>query len=587
MPNRTRIRDALPATGPDRPSQWLPFPAIQSGDSRCRVDRLVIAPTTLDAWMDEFFATLFTHRPIDATFVGVHEHDAAMPDFSAAGVAAQIADLDRLSDDLGAIAVTEPMPEQLIDRRVATGYLSSQQALWRSGHAPHFDPAAVTASALLGVIGLLRRPFAPPEQRVRLATIRSRQIPDMLRHAAAAAASAPVLWNETAKAHCRAGQALFGAGVQRFCADHELAVPDEAALQAAGSAFASLADALGAPTTTGRRQIGCGTKLLETLLEQTHHVPGGSATVERMAVSELNAARDALESGARAFGADWRTVMAELAADRVPPSRLLDRHREIFKLQRQLVIDNGLLTWPDYPVQFVTTPPWLAGVMADATVYPYHAAAPFDRDVPVDFIIPEAEDGIDETTILTNHILHHAGVGHHVQNWFAYNVAKSRFGRLAAVDSAGYIVLHSGIGMAEGWASYVPAMIAEFGLVGARQRLSLHHDRLRAATRALVDVRLHAGTWNVADAARFVVAETGAAEATALAAVQRIGHAPSSGSMYLVGPTLIRRLRFAMLGSQPTAEALGRFHDAFLAYGSLPVPLIAAEMAGRDVDLLF
>lgn len=546
-----------------------------------------MASMTVDGWLDAFFATLFTRRPVDATFVGIHEHDTAMPDFSDAGVTAQIADLDRLSASLPAVSVDKSMPEAVLDLQIASGYLASQRALWRSDHAPHHDPAAITATALLGVIGLLRRHFAPVEERVGIATIRSRQIPQMLTHAAEAAATAPALWNETAKAHCRAGQALFGAGIQRFCADHGLAVPDEATLQAAASAFASLADALIAPAEAQRRQIGCGPKLLDTLLEQTHHVPGGAATVEEMAVAELDSARDALVAGARTYGADWKTVIAELAADRVAVARLLDRHREIFELQRQLVIDNDLLTWPDYPVKFVMTPPWLADVMADATVYPYHAAAPFDPDVPVDFIIPGIENGIDETTILTNHVLHHAGVGHHVQNWFAYNVAKSRIGRLAAVDSAGYIFLHSGIGMAEGWASYVPSMIAEFGLLDARQRLSLHHDRLRAATRALVDVRLHTGRWSVEDAVRFMVAETGAAQAAALTAVQRISHAPSSGSMYLVGPTLIRRLRTAMAGVQPTARELGRFHDAFLSYGSLPVPLIAAAMTGRDVEFLF
>ncbi|MEO1224046.1 MAG: DUF885 family protein [Pseudomonadota bacterium] len=543
------------------------------------------ASVTFDDWLDDFFATLFAHRTVDATFVGVHKHDAAMPDFSDAGVAAQIADLDRLGAALPTVSFDEPTRAALLDRQVAEGYLASQSALWRSDHAPHRDPAAIAAVALLGVIGLLRRDFAPVAQRLGHATTRSRQIPEMLTHAARAAASAPPLWSETAKAYCRAGQKLFGAGIPRFCADRGLAVPDEVALQAAASAFASLGDALGASEQAQRRQIGCGTHLLDTLLEQTHHVPGGSATVEDMAVAELDSARDALEAGAREFGTDWRTVMAELAADRVPIPRLVDRHREVFELQRKLVIENELLTWPEYPVTFLTTPPWLAGVMADAMVYPYHAAPPFDPDVPVDFIIPESKDGIDETTILTNHVLHHAGVGHHVQNWFAYNVSQSRIGRLAAVDSAGYILLHSGIGMAEGWSGYVPGMIAEFGLLDAQQRLSVHHDRLRAATRALVDVRLHTGRWSVEDAARFVAAETGAHEPAALAAVQRISHAPSSGSMYLVGPTLIRRLRTALVGARPTAGELGRFHDALLSFGSLPMPLIAATMTNGDVDL--
>ncbi len=534
-------------------------------------------------WCAAVLAALFARRPVDATFVGVHDHDARLPDLSPAGAAAESAELARLAGRLPAEA--GPDPAHRLDRQVAEGYLASQIALLRSGHAPHRDPSAITARALFGVIGLLRRDFAPADQRLRAVAARSRAVPEALEQAAAAAADAPMAWVATARVHCRAGQALFATGVRRYCADLGVTFPDEAALDLAAQAFADLDATLAAAGPAGRRPAGCGAALLDLLLASTHHVPGGARTVEQMALAALDAATEALESGARAFGASWQTVLAELRADRVAPGEVPDHHLQVYRAQRQLAIDLGLVEWPDYPIRFVPVPPWLQGVMVEATVYPY-AAAPLDPPQPVDFIIPDAPGGTDRTTILSNHILHHAGIGHHVQNWFAYHRATSRFGRLSAVDSAGYIVIHSGLGMAEGWSGYVPGMVAEFGLFDARQRLSLHHDALRGAARALIDVRLHRGTWTEAEAAAFLVARTGATEGAALAAVQRIAQAPSSGSMYLVGPTLLRRLREAVVGPAPDPRSLGLFHNRLLSYGSLPLPLIAAEMTGRGPDAL-
>ena len=49
------------------------------------------------AWLRRFFASYYRHRPVNATFIGKHDYDPRLPDFSAAGVAVE--DVD---DDAGA-----------------------------------------------------------------------------------------------------------------------------------------------------------------------------------------------------------------------------------------------------------------------------------------------------------------------------------------------------------------------------------------------------------------------------------------------------------------------------------------------------
>jgi len=42
-------------------------------------------------WLDRFFESYYLHRPVNATFIGVHAHDARLPDLSESGVGDTVA----------------------------------------------------------------------------------------------------------------------------------------------------------------------------------------------------------------------------------------------------------------------------------------------------------------------------------------------------------------------------------------------------------------------------------------------------------------------------------------------------------------
>ncbi len=49
--------------------------------------------TEFDRWLGAFFDSYYSHRPVNATFIGVHDYDTSLPDYSNSGLADTLADM--------------------------------------------------------------------------------------------------------------------------------------------------------------------------------------------------------------------------------------------------------------------------------------------------------------------------------------------------------------------------------------------------------------------------------------------------------------------------------------------------------------
>ena len=216
---------------------------------------------------------------------------------------------------------------------------------------------------------------------------------------------------------------------------------------------------------------------------------------------------------------------------------------------------------------------------------PYRAPGPFDLPrVPVQPYLVPSIDGTpaeqlarlratNDAAIKTNHVIHHGGLGHHVQNWHAYHRAPSRIGRIAAVDCATRIGMFCGGTMAEGWACYATGLMEELGFLSPLERLSEQHSRVRFLGRAIVDIELHQATMTFDDAVRFYAEQVGMHPDTARAEAVKNSMFPCTALMYWLGTQGILDLR----ASRPQ-NSLREFHDELLSHGSIPVPMIARLM---------
>lgn len=554
-----------------------------------------VARRPFSAWLDDFFAAYYRRRPVNATFIGVHDYDAVLPDFSARGVAETTAEMTALLGDLhGAVAEPET-PAERTDRTLAEHFLMIQLWEFESRHFQGGNPCVYTGEAIFGILSLFLRPFAPLSERVDTAIARMEAIPQFLATAAQNVPSAPSAWTERAIRECTGAIRFLGNGVEILIADEGVSNPYfRSAATDARRAFATYQSFL---TTEMRAATddtyGCGGEAFERYMARGHEMTMTGAEIERYARDQFAEARARLDEGAAAFGVpDWRTALALLRRIHPTAEAYYARYQEQWDACHDYAAAHDLVSWPEYPIRYVPRPRWAREAAPLLYFLPYRAPSPYDRLAVHDYLVEPIEPGMpiadqerrleatNDSVMKMNHVIHHGAIGHHVQNWYASH-ASSRIGQVAAVDCASRIALFCGGTMAEGWSSYVVDLMGEVGFLTPLEAYSQHYARMRAAARAIVDVNLHHGRFSFDQAVAFYRDDTGMTQEAARAETVKNTMFPGAAMIYLIGQEMIRDLRREMAARNGSAFTLRRFHDRFLSYGSIPVSLIATAMRAQ------
>jgi uncharacterized protein (DUF885 family) len=109
----------------------------------------------------------------------------------------------------------------------------------------------------------------------------------------------------------------------------------------------------------------------------------------------------------------------------------------------------------------------------------------------------------------------------------------------------------------------------------------MHTDAIWRACRIILDIKLHRGLVGVDEATDFMVEQTGFERPNAAAEVKRYTYTPTYQLSYLLGRVLLLRLRDDERKRLGDRFSLGRFHDAMLRQGSIPISfqrrLLAAD----------
>ncbi len=541
-------------------------------------------------WLDDFFASYYRRRPVSATFVGVHDYDERLPDFSQQGLGDTLADAVSLLARLRTLP-DEPLSEAAaLDRRLAEGFLELQRWELADGRFTWRNPSALTGEAAFGVISLLRRPFAPVGRRLEATIARMEAIPGLLAQGRAPLRDVPAAWAKRALDECAGMLKLFGDGVAHLAQEHRehaarLARATGHAATAVREFEAFLKDEMGRAEVDG---YACGAEALDLLLRRGHFLPQNADEIERYAEEQFVSSAAYLADHAPDFGvATWPEVLAQLGDIHPSVEGYYARYAELWEACRVVSDAHRLLTWPDYPIRFVPQPAWARAAAPHLYFLFYHSPAPFDQLPEVEYLVtpieldmpPDEQERLlranNDSVIKLNHVVHHGALGHHVQNWHAFR-AESRIGRMAGVDCASRIAMFCAGTMAEGWACYATELMDEVGFLTPLESFAERHTRLRMAARALVDVRLHTGRLSLDQAAAFYHERAGMAPAAARSEAIKNSMFPGTALMYLMGTDTIRQLRNEL--SARLDFQLAAFHDRLLFYGSVPAALIAECM---------
>jgi uncharacterized protein (DUF885 family) len=134
----------------------------------------------------------------------------------------------------------------------------------------------------------------------------------------------------------------------------------------------------------------------------------------------------------------------------------------------------------------------------------------------------------------------------------------------------------------EGWAHYCEQMMLDEGFHAGepKYRLAQLQDALLRNVRFIVGIKMHTQGMTLADATKLFETEGHQPHPVAVQEAKR-GTGDALYGYYTMGKLMILKLRDDYRAKKGSEYSLQRFHDAFLALGPLPLPLVRKAMLGE------
>lgn len=547
------------------------------------------AASAQEQWRDfveRYVGEWFAAHPLSAVAAGRHEYDGQFPDWSEAGIRAEITRLTALRDQAVQFDSATLDAAQRIERDYLLAVIDRNLFWMDTSEWPFRNPDFYFdwISDHINPDAYLTRPYAPLPQRMRAYTEFARNLP------AAIAQIRSNLRTPMPRTWVEKGHATFG-GLAVFLRDDVPAVfaeVDDDKLQLAFEA--ANADAVGALEaiatwfeslrSTATDDYALGAEQFSAMLRETERVDVPLDVLERVGREDLERNLAALDQACEEFAPDLdrRGCMAKMNANKPEGGAVAEARRQLEK-SRAFLVEQGLAAIPaDDPVGVEEAPPYARSNFAFISV-----AGPYDAGMPSTYYIappdpawPEQEqrDYVPGRANLLSTSVHEVWPGHFLQ-FLHSNRAASPVGRLFV-----------GYAFAEGWAHYAEEMMWEAGFDGgldggtAEFRVGQLSMALYRNVRYLCALGLHTAGMSVEECERLfrdvAMQDPGSARQQAAR-----GTYDPAYLNYTLGKLMIRRLREDWTAERGGREAWGEFHDTFLSHGGPPIPLLRRQLLGE------
>jgi uncharacterized protein (DUF885 family) len=544
-----------------------------------------------DKIVDDYFAARFEYRPSEGTAAGLHEYDHRLEDLSHKRALERIEELVQFkrrlaelqrdtatgkfklpeNDAIDLIFLQWQVEAELIDLNVIREWAR--------------NPMGYTALAGTAVDLLIKRDFAEPAERLRAIISRERKIPAIFEAARKNLGEPPREFTDLAIRMAKGSLGFFAGPVTTWA--EEAAGQDKKLLAdfhewnaraiAALREFASWLETDLKPRSKGRFAIGKDLFLAKLKAEE----------MVEMSLADLLAQGEAnLDKDYRAFVETARRidpkktpaqVMESLSDDHPTAADLIPSVRRSVEAARQFLIDKGIVTVPsEIRPNIEETPPYArSGSFASMdTPGPYETKAtqafyyvtPVEKDWDAKHVQEHLRLYNPPVVAMIN--VHEAYPGHYLQFLYAKKFpTKTRK------------LFYCGTN-AEGWAHYCEQMMVDEGFGGGdpKIRLAQLQEALLRDCRYVVGIKLHTEGWTVEQGAKLFVEKGFQEPANAYEESRRGAYNPTY-LYYTFGKLEIQKLRDDYKAKK--GGTLRDFHDAFVAQGGLPLPLIRKLLLGE------
>ncbi|HZT83616.1 MAG TPA: DUF885 domain-containing protein [Gemmataceae bacterium] len=556
-----------------------------------------------DAKLTAFFKTYldaeFRQRPLTATQLGDHRFDHLLDDLSPQARAAWAERTRKALDDLPRQVDYQKLsrPGQ-IDYEILRHHLT--YSLWLAENTKPFeqDPRTYNDYISDSTFLLLTQSTLPKERNVRNAAARMAFIPRVVAAAKEGLRNPPRVFVETAIRQNRGAIAYYESGIFEAAGEpaqlSELGPPAKKVVAALKEYQQFLEKDL-LPRSKGDWRIGkekfckkleleldAGLTADEVLKEaetEFARVEREMYVVARQLWAQAYPGKPLPPDDAEGRRAAITQVLARYNRDHGKVEDLVKDARATVERVKKFIAAKDILRLPEPDrCRVIEMPEFQRGNTIaylnpspplDPKASSHYAVSPPPRDWDARRVASFMEEyNAHMLQILT---IHEGYPGHYVQ--LEYSNRHPSFIRR---------VLQSGV-FAEGWAVYTEQMMLDQGYGGGSLPLRLNQLKfyLRAVANAILDHRMHCGEWTDEQALRFLTERAFQSEGEARLKVIRAKQSSCQLSTYFVGRTAFCRLRQKVQRELGDRFELGRYHEAVLAHGTLPVKYLPELVAAR------
>ncbi len=531
----------------------------------------------------------YRRHPTFATFLGIHKYNELLRDPSRQAVLDEVAAARQFRDRVAAIDATTLSPANQLDREQLLLAIDSRVLTLETVRPWARDPDSYSSGLTNTAYIMIKRAFAPPDQRLRQLVAREKAMPATLAEARKNLDNPPRIYTEIAIEQIDGNRDFFRTAV----ASAFPTVTDKALLaefkQANDAVIAALDDYKKwlqgdlLKRSNGDFAIGEDTFRKKLAADEMLALP----LDELLAIAEKD-----LRNNQAAFADTARLldpkrtpaqVLESVQANYPPAAKLLSVTQSELDALGRFMSDHKLITIPKAaPATVQETPPFLRATTSASMDIP----GPFEAiatEAYYNMTLPDPKGSAKATrefmkqwyyAAISNVSVHEVWPGHYLQFLYAKQFPsdiRKVFG--AATNS-------------EGWAHYCEQMVIDEGFHAddPRYRLAQIQDALLRNARFIVGIRLHTKGMTVTQAEDYFVTEGYQPRPVAVSESKRGTSDPTYG-YYTMGKLMILKLREdykAKIGAQ---YSLQKFHDTFIALGPLPLPLIRKAMLGESGQL--
>jgi uncharacterized protein (DUF885 family) len=539
---------------------------------------------------DSYLRGYYAFNPTEATALGLHEYDSQLESRSREKVSqevrrlrAQLQSLLRIWD--GALSEDARLDYQVLVSHAQAALLELETVrMWQR------DPNLYNRLAAASIDTILKRNYAPTEQRLDAFLAREREITRLLAEARANLESPPRIYTEMAIAQTRGSvdyftrvvpQMIERAGGGRLSAARraQIQTSNETVI-AALSAYADWLERDLLQRSTASFAIGEENFRRKLLYEEMVSTP--LAQLLQTGERELRRTQEEMRTLAEeiAPGRGVAYALRALAGEHPSADGLVGDARAELSRIRAFVRTQNILTPPQTENLIVTETPEYARSLSFASM---DTPGPFERTATEAYYYLTPPDPGWNDRQREEHLSHYNRYSlpitsiHEVYPGHYYQLLKlkGQSSRVRRTFGAASFV--------EGWAHYCEQMMLDEGFGGnnPRFRLAQLHAALQRLCRFVVGIRLHTQGMSYEEAVDYFMRE-GYQERVNAEREARRGTIDPTYLVYTLGKMEILSLREEWRARLGPAFSLGEFHDRLLGYGMPPVKLIRQAMLGSS-----